>query len=251
MRQLIPIVALALSASALAVAFLRSPEPTESPAAAAPQAGTSDDLGTVEELEERIRYLEGANDQLARRITYLERRPAVMALDGGAVPVPEAVASEVAELRAEVRSMIAGEALHSEGGKQYLREAVREVQQQLEEERRVQRMERVAQREEAAAGERAERWKRFASEAQLDWNQEQELTRRMALEEERRRALMEALRSGSGDPRSMRQEMRALRQETDAAMQQTLSAEQFQQYQQTRREDRRGGGGGGRDRQRP
>jgi hypothetical protein len=238
-----------LSVAALAVA-LWGPRDAAAPAPSAqsrPAAASGDAV-----MEQRLKALEETAQLLSRRVMVLEQqRPlALGASDGGAGAVPAGLAQEVEQLRAEVRGMVAGEALQSEGGREYLKSMVRTVQDELRTEQRQERQQQWQQAQAQAQTERAERWRQFVSAAGLNYTQEQELTRRLQDEDTKRQALMEELRAGTKDPRDMRQELRAQRTETDQAMAKVLNDEQKAKYEEMRREDARqnrpGGGGGGR-----
>jgi hypothetical protein len=239
MSRLIPLLALVLSVAALAAALLR-PAPTAEVAVERPAPHAEDELAA---LDRRIELLEETAQHLEQRVSELSRKPVYPAGDSGTVP--PGIALEVAQLRSEVQGMIAGEALQSEGGKAYLRDAVRGVQEELANEERKVRAERFAAQQEKAQTEQKERWKKFVTDARLDYTQEQSLNRLLEAEATSRRTVMDQVRTGTKSFGDVRTELRASREQTDKEMKASLSAEQFQKYTEQRRGDRQGGGGGG------
>lgn len=199
------------------------------------------------DLERRVKSLEDATLSLSRRLMLLEQRPAG-ASDGGQ-GAPVALAAELEQLKQEVRGLTAGEALHSEGGREYLKDMMRSVQDEMRTEQREQWQQRFQQAQAQAQEARAERLRQFVTTAKLSYSQEQELKRRMESEETQRQALMDAMRDGSKSPRDARQELRDLRTQTDTAVKAVLDDSQKAQYDDLRREDfpqrgNRGGPGG-------
>jgi polyhydroxyalkanoate synthesis regulator phasin len=248
MNRFLGFSSLGLAALALAVALWGSQEVTVSvPPTEAPGSDSSQE---VQALERRVKTLEETVVHLSSRLMALERRPAA-AQDGGAVAVapPMGLAQEVEQLRAEVRGMVAGEALHSEGGREYLKEVMRSIEEEQRTAQRQERQQQWVQAQTQALAERTQRWRQFASEARLDYSQEQQLMRRLEGEEARRKALMDEVSAGGKSPRDVRRELRTLSNQTDEEMQKLLSQEQYAQYRELRREDRgpqRQGGQGGR-----
>jgi hypothetical protein len=170
----------------------------------------------------------------------LEQRPAVSADGGGVVAgAPAALTAELEQLRAEVRGLVAGEALGSEGGKAYLKDAVRAVQEELRTEQRQTRQQAWMQTQAQADAQRSERVRKFVSDARLDYNQEQTLNRLLQAEEAKRQALLEEVRAGTKNPRDLRQELRADRQRTDQEMSALLDESQQARYRELRREEGR------------
>ncbi|OJT24859.1 hypothetical protein BO221_10655 [Archangium sp. Cb G35] len=244
---------LGLSVLALAIAlFGGRGEPAAPPPASEP-ASDADTFASLEleALERRVESLEQTSLSLSKRLMLLEQRP-VVASDGGVVAaVPASLSAEVEQLRSEVRGMIAGEALNSQGGRDYLKDAVRSVQEEMRTEQRELRQQQMIQAQAQAQAGRTERLRQFASDAKLSYGQEQELTRRMQTEETQRQALFDSVRDGSKSFRDARQELRQLRQQTDKEMASVLDESQRAQYEQMRREERReerprGGGQRGR-----
>ncbi|KFE69071.1 hypothetical protein DB31_6973 [Hyalangium minutum] len=249
MNRILGFASLGLSVVALAVAFSgqreasEPPSREERPSSSAPQ--------DVQALEKRLKALEVTAVGLSERVMALERRPAGADGSGGAVggAAPVGLAQEVEQLRTEVRGMIAGEALNSEGGRDYLKAMVRSVQDEMRTEQRQERDQRWVQAQSQAQTQRSERLRKFVSEAGLNYSQEQEFTRRMQEEDTRRQALFDELSAGGKAPRDIRQELRAIRKQTDDAMQKVLSEPQRAQYEELRREDRGGNQRPGRGRQ--
>ena len=251
MNRILGFASLGLSFLALAVAFSgqrEAPEATpsqeERPSSTAPQ--------DVQALEKRVKALEDTLVSLSSRVMVLERRPGTA--DGSGSPAggaaPAGLAQEVEQLKTEVRGLIAGEALNSEGGRDYLKAMVRSVQDEMRTEQRQERQQQWVQAQTQAQTQRAERIRKFVSDAGLNYTQEQEFMRRMQEEDTRRQALFDELSAGGKTQRDIRQELRTIRNQTDEAMQKVLSESQRAQYEELRREDRgntrpgRGGQGG-------
>jgi Spy/CpxP family protein refolding chaperone len=238
MNRILGFASLGLAVLALAVSLSGSreapaaPPPTEPPVSTASQE--------VQALEKRVKALEDTVVLLSSRVMVLERQPGAPAgsTGGTAGTTPVALAQEVEQLKTEVRSLIAGEALNSQGGREYLKEAVRSVQDEMRTAQRQERQQQWAQAQTQGQTERSERIRKFVTEAGLNYSQEQELTRRLQEEETRRQALLDEVRAGSKSPRDIRQETRTLRTQTDEAMQQILTPEQKAKYDELRREDR-------------
>jgi hypothetical protein len=238
MNRFLGFASIGIAVLALAVALMGSQEGVvSSPSPQAPASATPQQL---QALERRVKALEDTAVSLSSRLMVLERRPMITSDGGGAVAAmpPAALAQEVEQLRGEVRSLIAGEALQSEGGREYLKEMVRSVQDELRAAQRQERQQQWLQTQTQAQAARAERLRKFVSEAGLNYSQEQELLRRMDGEEARRQALFAEVEAGSKSPRDVRQELRELRRQTDAEMQKVLSEEQRVKYDELRREER-------------
>jgi hypothetical protein len=238
--KLLPIAAVVLAAGALFVTLLRGiSEPTHAPLPVEP----ADNRAELSALEKRVDSLEESNQYLERKVVELSRRPALVS-DGGAA-APAQVAQEIEQLRAEVRGMVAGEALSSEGGKAYLKDAVREVQEELFEQQRVERFARMAAAQEKNDVAQKERWKQFVTTAHLDYGQEQTLNKLLDAEATQRKALMDDVKNGSKQFGDVRPALRDLRNTTDAEVKKSLNEEQYNQYSSERRESRRDEGGAG------
>ncbi|PTL81766.1 hypothetical protein [Vitiosangium sp. GDMCC 1.1324] len=229
---------LGLSVLALAVALLGSRGETVAPAPPPSEPPSASSSAEWKELERRVKNLEDTSLSLSRRMMLLEQRP-VVSSDGGVVAAaPTALAAEVEQLRSEVRGLVAGEALSSEGGRQYLKDMVRSVQDEMRTEQRDVRMQQFQQAQSQAQAARSERLRQFVSEARLNYSQEQELTRRMQNEETQRQALFDAVRAGDKSPRDVRQEARQLREQTDKEVKALLDESQQAKYDEMRREER-------------
>ncbi|MFP2912374.1 hypothetical protein ACLESD_46605, partial [Pyxidicoccus sp. 3LFB2] len=242
MNRLLGIASLLLASAALGVALWGGGEPA-SPTPAPRDESADVAPEDVDYLERRIKALEDTTLGLSRRLMALEQRP-VAASDGGLVAPPTALTAELEQLRAEVRGLVAGEALNSEGGRAYLKDAVRAVQDEMRTEQREARQQQWVEAQAQVVTQRAERLRQFVSDAKLNYNQEQTLTRRMQAEDAKRQALIEEVRAGTKNPRDMRQELRAERQATDQEMATLLDEAQQAKYRELRREENRGGGGG-------
>ena len=237
MNRLLGPASLGLSLLALTLALWRPGAPESSDAPPPTKASTTLSPEELKALARRVQALEDNTLSLSRRLMLLEQRP--VSSDGGAVaPAPAALAAEVEQLRMEVRGMVAGEALHSQGGREYLKDMVRSVQDEMRTEQRQERMAQFQQAQTQAQAEQAERWRQFASEARLSYAQEQALQQRLETENTRRQALFDEVRAGTRNPRDVRQELRALRAQTDEAMHAVLDETQRAKYDELRREER-------------
>jgi hypothetical protein len=238
MNRFLGFASLGLAVLALAVALSGSPQVVVStPGDERPSSHSSQD---VQALEKRVKALEDTVVSLSTRLMALERRPAAPDGSGGAVAsaAPAALAQEVEQLKTEVRGLIAGEALNSQGGREYLKEMVLSVQDEMRTAQRQERQQQWVQAQTQAQTERSERLRKFASEAGLNYSQEQELTRRLGEEESRRQALLNEVSAGTKSQRDVRQELRTMRTQTDEAMQKLLSEPQWARYEELRREER-------------
>lgn len=247
MNRFLGFASLGTAVLALGVA-LWAPRDMPAPAAVEESGPAAASPGDVQALARRVQALEDIAQGLSRRLMAVEARAGGAAPAAGAPATAPALAAEVEQLRSEVRGLIAGEALSSEGGRQYLKEAVRTAQEEMRAEMRQQRQQEWVQAQAQAQEQRSERVRQFITDARLNYSQEQALTGRLQTEESRRQALLEEVRAGSKSPRDVRQALRALRTETDQEMAKVLSAEQQAKYEEMRREERRDGRprGGGR-----
>lgn len=241
MNRFLGIASLVLASTALAVSLMGRGEPA-TPASSPEDAPALTDSADVEDLERRVQALEDTALGLSRRLMALEQRPTVSAAGGG-VAAPAALTAELEQLRAEVRGMVAGEALNSEGGRAYLKDAVRAAQEEMRNEQREARQQEWVQAQAQVQSQRAERLRQFVSDAKLNYNQEQTLTRRMQAEDAKRQALLAEVQAGTKNPRDIRQELRAERQQTDQEMNALLDEAQQAKYREMRREENRGGRG--------
>lgn len=240
MNRALPILSLCLALFALAIALMpRDPVVVPPPPADAPRASADET-----ELRRRVELLEDDNRSLWDRVVLLERRQVTVINDAG-VMTP-ALVTEVAQLRAEVRSVMTGEVLSNEAGRAALKEVIREAEADRQRERQVAQQQR--QQERAIA--QKVKWKAFATTARLTWAQEQELNKRLDAEEAHRQALQAQLQAGAA-PQDAFRALRDERRENDKAIKAQLDETQQQQYDELRREDRGGGGGGRANRQAP
>ncbi len=242
MNKLASIAALVLAATALVVALWNPREPVQAAPPPAPPEQPTSAAADLINLERRVKALEDTAVGLSRRLMEVERRPTVTA-DGKVVPgAPAALAAEVEQLRAEVRGMVAGEALDSEGGRDFLKDMVRTVQDEMRTEQRAERQQQWQQIEVRQQAEQQQRMRQFITDARLNYNQEQTLARRLETEASKRQALMDEVRAGTKSVRDMRQALRAEAQQTDQEMNALLDESQRSQYQTLRRGERRFGG---------
>ncbi len=239
MNRLLGPASLGLSLLALTLALWRpgTPEASDAPPPTQKASSSAPSPEELKALARRVQALEDNTLSLSRRLMLLEQRP--VSSDGGTVaPAPAALAAEVEQLRMEVRGMVAGEALQSQGGREYLKDMVRSVQDEIRTEQRQERMAQFQQAQVQAQAQQSERWRQFAAEARLSYAQEQALQQRLETESTRRQALLDEVRAGTRNPRELRQELRALRSQTDQEMHAVLDEAQRAQYDALRREER-------------
>lgn len=234
MTRAIPIISLVLAASAVALAMF----PRESPPATVISAPAPRDDDELDALKRKVDLIEEDQRAMWNRVLLLERKAvAELPADGGAAsPV---LVAEVAQLKQELRALMQGEVLNDPSGRTAMKEVVREVEADLARERIAQRQERQQQR----AVEQQAKWKRFATDAKLTYQQEQTLNQRLAAEDAARKALFER---GTPPEREELRTLRDQRRETDSIMLPLLDETQKQQYQELRQEDQ-----GGPNRRRP
>ncbi|SET76257.1 hypothetical protein SAMN05443639_104223 [Stigmatella erecta] len=200
----------------------------------------------VQALEKRVQALEGTVQLLSQRLREAERRPGTAAAPGEGAP--PALAAEVDQLKDEIRGLMAGEALNSEGGREYLKEMMTSVQDEMRDARRKEQEQRWMQAMSQVQLDRSGNWRKFVSEAGLNASQEQQLMRRLEDEDSRRKTLIEEVRAGTKQPREMQRELREARKQTDEEMQKLLGADQQKKYVEARRDEwrqARGVGGPG------
>jgi hypothetical protein len=247
MNRFLGFASLGTALLALGVA-LWGPRESAAPAPVTESATAAASPEDVRALAKRVQALEDNTLSLSRRLMAVEAGAGGAPTGGAPVATAPALVAEVEQLRTEVRGLIAGEALNSQGGREYLKEAVRSAQEEMRAEMRQARQQEWAQAQAQAQEQRSERVRQFISDARLNYSQEQALTSRLQTEDSKRQALMEEVRAGSRSQRDVRQELRTLRTETDQEMAKVLSADQQAKYEEMRREERRDGrpGGGGR-----
>lgn len=241
MNRFLGLSSLGVSLLALGVALWGPQgEPTAAPSAPTPSATAAPE---VRALQQRVQALEDTATSLSRRLMVLEQqRPG--AVPDGSGAAPGSLAAEVEQLRSEVRGLTGGQSLQSEAGRQYFKDMMRSVQEEMHTD---QRQQRAAQFQARVQAQQAERVRQFVSSARLSSNQEQELNRRLQGEETQRQAVMDALHSGEKSPQDVRQELRQLRDQTDKDVKAMLDDSQRAQYDELRRQDlhsARGPGGG-------
>ncbi len=257
MNRILGFASLGLAVLALAVA-LSGPREVSAPSSSTEPPAVTSSSPDVKALEKRMKALEDTVVLLSSRVMELERRQGAPAGSAGGTAggaAPAGLAQEVEELKTEMRGLIAGEALNSEGGREYLKEMMRSVQDEMRNTQRQERQQQWVQAQAQAQTERSERVRKFVSDAGLNYSQEQELTRRLQDEESQRQALLDQANAGGKSPRDLRQDLRTLRNQTDEAMAKVLSADQKAKYDEMRRDERggpmrpggwQGGGQGGR-----
>lgn len=231
MTRAIPIVSLVLAASAVALTmFPRDSTVAPATTQAAPALRDDDELDA---LKRKVDLIEEDQRAMWNRVLLLERKAVTeVAVDGGAVS--PAMVAEVAQLKQELRAVMQGEVLTDPTGRAAMKEVVKEVEADLARERITQRQERQQQR----AVEQQAKWKRFAADAKLTYQQEQTLNQRLSAEDAARKALFER---GTPPEREELRTLRDQRRETDTIMLPLLDETQKQQYQELRQDDQGGG----------
>ena len=252
MNRALPIVSICLALLAFGVALMPRGEPPV-PAAVIEDSVNDEEL---EYLKRRVELVEDDNRALWDRVVLLERRPVAVG-DGGFVAAPPSAGleAEVQKLRAELRSVMAGEVLTDPQSREALKDVIREAEADAQKKR----FEDFAERRNKQAEEQKQKWAGFVSNAKLSYAAETKLNERLALEETERNKRMEQVRLGEQTWQEVSQYLRTQRRETDQQMSQMLDETQRNDYQQLRRDDQRGrsqrphreGGGERGDKQRP
>jgi len=238
MGKILTAVVVVLSVISLGVALTRGPESSEQivlpPDPPPPRFEANTDY------EERLQSLETEITRLYQRIESLERGAPAQPGQPQPPASNDLLSRQLAALRSDVDALLTGgDPTQNEVGRARLKDIVRSMQDEVFSDRAHDRMARHEQG-------RAERLKKFTSDARLDSRQEQELNRLLNDEAKKREESMQARRDGRGGQGgpSMREQNRAMREQTDAAAKSILSPNQYEQYQSMRSEDR----GFGRDR---
>jgi hypothetical protein len=184
----------------------------------------------------------GTNRDLEQRITSLEQTVArmfQMVLSAGrgkakSDTAPTGSAAQVNDLREDVDALLTGEALNTDQGRKQLHQIVRQVQEDLHQERREQWRKMRDQMHKDRLGQ-------LAKDAGLSANQVERLSSLMDSERTQRRALMRSARRGEIPFAQVRNGMQTLRQTTDQQARDFLSSSQYTAYEKMRQE--RGWGG--------
>lgn len=242
MTRAIPLASLVLAATAVVLALVPRDAPTPPVAhEERPSPRQDDDL---EALKRKVDLIEDDQRAMWSRVLVLEQRAQGLVAAGGDAGVPAgapALVAEVAQLKQELRSVMQGEVLSDPAGRSAMKDVVREVEADLARERLARRQERQQQR----AAEQQAKWKRFAADAKLTFQQEQTLNQRLAAEDAARKALFER---GTPPEREDFRALREQRRETDQLMLPMLDEEQQRQYRELRADDTGAGRGGRQDR---
>ena len=146
MNRALPLISLCVAVLALAFAIVPR-DPVVVPSSPEPEVKRGVDVD-AELLKRRVEVLEDENRALWDRVVLLERRAqnsAALISDGGATTTV-AVVQEVAELRQELRSVIAGEVLSNDASRAALKEIIREAESDAQRERFAQRQQQQEQR---------------------------------------------------------------------------------------------------------
>lgn len=203
----------------------------------APAAGPSgssaseDDLAS---LEQRVAALEQTIARVFRMVLAADQRAPEREM-----PAPGG-AQAVAALREDVDALLTGEAVNTVKGREQLHQIVRQVQDELWQERRQQW---TAMRDEMRRSRVAE----LAKEANLSPVQVEQLNGLLEEEQSQRQALRRAIHEGKVDFAQVRAQMRSLRRATDDKAKSLLDSRQYPAYEKMR-EERHGPGHGHDDR---
>ncbi|MGV3619165.1 MAG: hypothetical protein ACO1OB_00030 [Archangium sp.] len=236
MNRALPIVSICLAVLAFGVALMPRGDPP-------PPAPIIEDTANDEELDylkRRVEMVEDDNRALWDRVVMLERRTVAQG-DGGFAAPPPGLDAEVAKLRAELRSVMAGEVLTDPQARDALKEVIREAEADAQK----QRFEEMLARREKQVEESKQKWAGFITNSKLSYAAESKLNERLALEESERKKRMEQVRLGEQTWQEVSQYLRNQRRETDQAMNEVLDETQRKDYQQLRRDENGGRGGGG------
>lgn len=184
-----------------------------------------------EDLDRRIAMLE---DRVAR-LTKIALDNRSMAQSSSGVTVASEISDdEVAALRDDIDSLSTGELFSTEEGREKFRAAVREEQEQIMEERRQERFDRMRREYDAMVDQ-------FIADAGLDDDQAQVVRDSIATERETAREIFEAARAGDLPFRDARQQFEDAQSATDDAIASVLDQEQYAAYSELRNETRWGG----------
>ena len=195
----------------------------EAPGAASTDAREQEDFtARLDELEARVQRL--------GRVALADPR----AGGAGAALSPE----DVEALKEDVSAAAVDRALASGEGRERLRNAIREEQATLEEERRQERSQRMKQM-------RDERLAKFIAEAKLSDTQAKSVSETYEEEWKTMQSLFEEVRGGARSWQDVRGEMRDMRAATDEKIGQTLDSTQMSAWSAMRAEWQGPGGGGG------
>jgi predicted ATP-binding protein involved in virulence len=234
MEKLWKILPIALAIVAIAVVLLQRADIRSLEARLAQQdrarPARSTASRTVEPAEATDRGLE-------RRLNSLEQTVArmfQMVLSAGrgkakSDTAPAGSAAQVNDLREDVDALLTGEALNTDQGRKQLHQIVRQVQEELHQERREQWRKMRDQMHK-------DRLNRLAKEAGLSTNQVERLSSLMDGERTQRRTLMRAARRGEIPFSQVRDGMRTLRQTTDQQAREFLSSSQYTAFEKMRQE---------------
>lgn len=249
MNRALPIVSICLALLAFGVALMPRGEPTV-PAAVIDDSSNDEEL---DYLKRRVELVEDDNRALWDRVVLLERRPVAVGDGGFVAAAPSAgLEAEVQKLRAELRSVMAGEVLNDPQSRAALKEVIREAEADAQR----QRFDDFIERRNKQSEEQKQKWAGFISNSKLSYAAETKLNERLALEETERNKRMEQVRLGEQTWQEVSQYLRTQRRETDQEMTSMLDETQRKDYQQLRRDDQGGrsqrtpnreGGGGNRE----
>jgi hypothetical protein len=190
------------------------------------RASPSTETGADAALERRVASLEQTVARVFRMVLAGQSRRQPGRGSGAA-----ADNRSVADLREDVDALLTGEAVNTEKGRKQLHQIVRQVQEQVWQERR-ERWQTMRKEMQQA------RIKELAKKAGLSANQVERLGTLLDDERTRRRTLRRSVRDGQLPFAQVRGQMRALRQTTDQKAKEILDSRQYTEYEKMRKERR-------------
>lgn len=209
-------------------AHLATPSPAaQEPGVIAPDTATAssaqlDELASqVESLSKRLQMLEMSTDSGARQ----------------AIGTPEMVMDD-GQLEAAVTAALKGQTGELTGVKDLVATTLNQIRAQEETQ---QELEQQQRREEALQ----RRVDRLTEELGLYPDQASQMLTALATEEQKRNEMRDAMRSGTADFTTIRDDMRNLRDETTTVISGFLSADQLEKYNESNSFGGFGGGRGG------
>jgi len=175
----------------------------------------------------RLASFENQLPALSRRVAAIEKAQQTGRLSVVAAPGDD-VHRQVERIKGDVDSLLTGQALETEEGRKRFKDVLRTMQDEL-------LAERWQEREEQ---ERQDKFKRFAAEVKLPPEQEQGLRQLLDDENQRKKTVLEQIRSGQGDGLTGRSAVRSLREGTDEAAKAMLTPDQYHRYMWMRQYER-------------
>ncbi|MFH2009248.1 MAG: hypothetical protein ABI333_21845 [bacterium] len=188
--------------------------------------GDGDD---VRRLNQRLKSLEGA----VRRLVSFALTSGTKASGKSDPVLLKWIKNELRNLRDDVDSVLTGDALSTEEGKERLKKLLREA-------RKEDRQSRRQQWQKVAAHMLQERLSRLAKDHNLDQDTTAKIGTLISDEREKMRPLWEEFRSGKKDVATALSEARSARDATDKQVRAMVNDDQYKAYEDMRRNSRIG-----------